>query len=182
MSPSQGWGFFCLLCVLFYPLHCFIACIIGVQQIFVEWVILYKRTPHNILKQKVARKGRIWRTSVFVIAKTFVPGIFFLCESKYCLCAFFSNRQLIVQVPSLPVNLLKSFHIPHSELSCQVVLTKCSGQTAFHSQEPRARTIYFPGDFGPVSKEECKLYTQGTESHRKDLFLGFLGCIKTQHR
>lgn len=161
MSPSQGWGFF-LVCFV----YCFIPCtkksalyIIDVQQIFVEWVILYKRTPHNILKQKVARKGSIWRTSAFVIAKTLVPGIFFLCESKYCLCSFFSNRQLIVQVPSLPVNLLKSFNIPHSELSCQVVLTKCSGQTAFHSQEPRARTIDFPGDFGPVSKEECKLYT-----------------------
>ena len=52
---------------------------IDVPQRFVEGTVLYKRTPpYNIPKQRVARKRRMWKTSVLVIVGNLVLGLYFL--------------------------------------------------------------------------------------------------------
>ena len=42
--------------------------------------ITYSMDPHNVLKQRVARKRRIWKTSVFIIVGNLVLGLYLLCD------------------------------------------------------------------------------------------------------
>lgn len=67
---------------------------------------------------------------------------------------------------------------------CQIVVngTEMSRQTAFYSQEPRARTFYFSGILGQLAKKSITCISKTQSLTERICVLDSLDVQKTQHR